>query len=54
MTENEQECTGMHGSGVTRMVHDSISPLRPNPEAVKLRKVRDAAVFKPGCFVHCR
>ena len=23
MTENERECTGMHGSGVTRMVHDN-------------------------------
>ena len=23
MTENERECTGMHGSGVTRMVHNT-------------------------------
>ena len=23
MTENERECTGMHGKGVTRMVHDT-------------------------------
>ena len=54
MDGNERERTGMHGKGVTRMVHDSISPLRPNPEAVKLGKVRNAAVFKPGCFVRCR
>ena len=54
MMENEWECTGMHGSGVTQMVHNSISPLRPNPEAVMFGKVRDAAVFKPGCFVRYR
>ena len=45
---------GMHRNGVTRMVHDSISPLRPNSEAIMLGKVCDVAVFKPGCFVRCR
>ena len=50
-TENERERTGMHGEGVLWILHDSISPLRPNPEAVTLGRIRGAAVFKPGCFV---
>ena len=44
MTENEQECTGMHGKGVTRMVHDSSAspPLFrvPFPPAYSVAPIR--------------
>ena len=49
-----QRMNGNARNGATRMVHDSISPLRPNLEAIMLGKVLDAAVFKLECFVRFR